>query len=837
MSRKFKDGLERGRDGWRKRISVLTATPTPAMGDVPAPVTLSWTRHPDALGYHIYRIETAASRARPKRISGRRPIAPATTCKQFCAFVPKRSDLWNRLCDGLSALLAIENNEIEADQNSLARFKDDLTAARVTSRAIDPLTGRFLRDPFPDAIDPCEALERGLTREETALFDAVAHVDLRMRQARGLAFIDNTAKAGTKYAYALVGINREGKEFLLAESVIVVAGLALAPGPPSGIELTAKDHMVLLLWNRNTQAHDTVVERAQHPGGPFQRVHASPIQYDINSDLDGNKFDGIELPPPRPGFLDYRRWADDGTPTGHDVNGVTVYGPENDTTYYYRVASLNINGLRGPWSAVHDATPVRTQPPGAPVNLTVTAVTSPKGLKLDWRKVTRDVMGHQIPDMTQTYEIYRAQMQAELSDLSTLSGYRVTTLTANPNDPTTPALSWTDTDPVLEPPYGEQDYCYSVVCFDGDKHRSAPSAVVNGRIPDTTPPGPTKVVGAEGHETHIRVFWDLNPEPDVAGYLIYRGVCDHDTIGPEDDDKRKSCDMVLVAQVTEKEAEQRKEATGYAWADDTTVPAGSPICYGYWVRAYDAAQNLYPGMDGCPASKDEYACARLIEKTPPPVPVITGLAAQECAVEIEWIASPVQDQRAVHIYRSETEDGPMTFVGCVLIDGTIHPGRWTGAVPNCGEIPAAAPNTLVRGKYTDKGLRPDTIYWYRVSALDWLGNESEGDDLSKIPAISTFTYTQELPLTPSLEPLGAQPARGCGLTMRWQPEMAAADVAGFVVFRRTGTGAWRQVSGIVKGNSFDDPTALRGVSYDYRVQSIDDRGRLSKASALITYSY
>lgn len=832
MSRKFKDGLERGRDGWRKRTSVLTATPTPARGDATAPVTLSWTRHPDAVGYHIYRIETAASRARPKRISGRRPIAPASTCKQFCAFVPKTSDLWDRLCDGLSALSAIEKAEVVADQMGLARFKDDLAAARVTSRAIEPMTGRFLCDPLPDATDPCEALERGLTKEETALFDALAHVDLRMRQARGLAFIDKTAQAGTEYAYSLVGIDRTGKEFILAESVIVVAGLVRVPGPPSGIGLTAKDHKVLLLWNRNPQAHDYVVERSQHPGGPFHQVHASPIQYDINKDLDG-----IELSPPRPGFLDYRRWDEDGAPKGHNVNGVIVHGPANDNQYYYRVASLNINGLRGFWSAVHAATPFRTLPPRAPVNLTVTAVTDPKGLKLDWRKVTRDVEGHLIPDATQTYEIYRAQTQTELSDLSTLPGYLVASLTANPNDPATPVLWWTDTDPVLEPPFGEQDYCYRLVCIDTDNNHSAPSAAVNGRIPDTTPPGPTKVVRAEGHEAHIRVFWQLNPEPDLAGYQVYRGICDHGTVGPDKDDKRKTCDMVLVAQVTDKEAKQRKETTGYAWADDTSVPAGSPICYGYWVRAYDAAQNLYPGYNGCPASKDEYTCARLIEKTPPPVPVITGLAARDRAVKIEWIASPVQDQRAFHIYRSETEDGPLTFVGCVLLDGTFHPGRWPGVVPNCSEIPAEAPNTLVRGKFTDKGLTPDTIYWYRVSALDWLGNESQGDDLSQIPAISTFVYTQELPVTPTLEPPGLQPARGCGLTVRWQPAMATVDVAGFVVFRRSGTGAWRQVSGIVKGNSFNNPTALRGVSYDYRVQSIDDRGRLSKASAVIAHSY
>ena len=97
MSRKFKDGLERGRDGWRKRTSVLTATPTPARGNVPAPVTLHWTRHPGAVGYNVYRKKTDTPRAQAKRLNGRRLISPAETCRQFTALVPKDSDIWNRL--------------------------------------------------------------------------------------------------------------------------------------------------------------------------------------------------------------------------------------------------------------------------------------------------------------------------------------------------------------------------------------------------------------------------------------------------------------------------------------------------------------------------------------------------------------------------------------------------------------------------------------------------------------------------------------------------------------------------------------------------------------------
>ena len=54
-------------------------------------------------------------------------------------------------------------------------------------------------------------------------------------------------------------------------------------------------------------------------------------------------------------------------------------------------------------------------------------------------------------------------------------------------------------------------------------------------------------------------------------------------------------------------------ADGHIWFDDFSVPEGSPLCYGYWVRAYDQAGNLYPGNNGCPARRRSTAargCAR-----------------------------------------------------------------------------------------------------------------------------------------------------------------------------------------------------------------------------------
>jgi len=127
------------------------------------------------------------------------------------------------------------------------------------------------------------------------------------------------------------------------------------------------------------------------------------------------------------------------------------------------------------------------------------------------------------------------------------------------------------------------------------------------------------------------------------------------------------------------------------------------------------------------------------------------------------------------------------------------------------------------------------VYWYRVSALDWLGNESEGHDIAQIPAVSTFTYSTDLPRTPRVLPQETPPAQGCGLLVRW---IESAGLQRFLVFRSTSeSGGYRQVSPIVQGNSFSDESALRGTDYWYRVQAMDESGKLSEPSAPVQHRY
>jgi fibronectin type 3 domain-containing protein len=480
-------------------------------------------------------------------------------------------------------------------------------------------------------------------------------------------------------------------------------------------------------------------------------------------------------------------------------------------------------------------------PPMAPVDFRVDPCTTPSaGLVLSWRKVTRDVQNHQELDAVQTYRIYRADNADALGDLTNLALYLKATVNANPGDPADMILSWTDTDPILVPPYGEKDFWYRVQCVDAHGNAGTPSVQISGRVPDTRPPGGTEVTDSKGYADHIQIFWDPNPELDLAGYQIYRSICDQGQPYRPRQDKEKllGCDFVLVGDVSRVKAEELQKDSGSANFDDYSVPPGSPLCYAYWVRAYDASGNLYGGDSGCPMNDWEYICQRLYEKTPPPVPIITGLKAKNNAVLVEWIASPVQDLRAFHIYRGKREDDPPDFAGCVLSDGTLWPGKWGGLQPKCEDIPAEADPDTVHGSFLDKGLEPNLVYWYRVSALDWLGNESEGWDLRRIPAISTFTYSRDLPSTPALLPPADSPTEGCGLTVNWTPPFDPAVLGGFVVFRSNAiTGNYRQVSPIITDNRYADTSALRGIDYWYRIQAVDKQGKLSQPSAPVKHRY
>jgi hypothetical protein len=819
----------------QREEAFLKATSTDVDRGGKTQVVLYWKPIEEAAGYNIYRSDMRGP------INGATPIRQVETCAQLKAIVPPSSREWNMLADAFSSVASRSAVRVVPDRLGRGRIEDPTPL--VASRMISPGTLLNLQHDVlrAAALDPCVVLQRGLSDQEQALFDRLADANLRLRLARGWAAVDAKVVAGKSYTYELRAVFEHGNEMVLDRDVTIKAGHFILPNPPSGFDLLAGDSQILALWNRNNYAFSYLLQRADSVGGTYQAVNESPVIYDITKDLQNQ-----DLSSPRPGFVDFQRWDNEGLPVPHSVRGIDIDGPKNGTTYYYRVASCDILDRHGSWSTPQPATPVHSTPPSAPTDLRVDVNALPFCLALSWRKVTRDVRHHQIRDTVQTYKIYRSDVPDALDDLSTLAAFQIGTATADPTDQGTITLSWLDLDPALRVPYGEKDFWYRLRCVDAQGNESAPSAAIAGRVPDITPPGPTRVIGGDGHADRISVYWLPNAEPDLAGYQIWRSLCDRGrpyrpALDPRDPhtDKEKlgACDFVLVGEVSIAQAHKMFGESGRISFDDSSVPSGSPVCYCYWVRAFDIARNLYPGDRGCPASPDEYTCQRLYEETPPPAPIITALKARDRAVLVEWIASPVQDLRAFHVYRSDKELGAPVFAGCVLNDGTVYPGKWKGQKPDCNEIPAEVDPATIHGAFLDERVEANRIYWYRVSALDWLGNESEAADLLRIPAISTFTYSRELPGTPAVLSSAPASAEGCGLVVTWAPSYAPAHHRGFLVFRSTSFGHYRQVSALVQANSYEDRSAIRGIDYWYRVQSMAPDGSVSHPSAPVKCRY
>lgn len=830
-------------DERRHRI-ILRATSTTQDQAGATSVLVYWQPVPDVVGYTLYR----RAGGHPVRLNGGAAIRRVRTCAELEAVIPRGSPEWDILSRAFAAVAARESHAIES-VHGIGRLREGSVLTGQPGDPVEPV-GALAPGVVLRRSSPCTAFERGLTAEEERLLEVAANVNLAIRFAAGLAFTDPDVTTGTAYTYELRGVREDGTEITWGAEVAIVAGTHALPAAPSGLAAQPGDRKVLCTWDRSDDAFGWFVDRAPAPAGPYQRVTAEPALYDVEQDVHG-----ADLAPPRPGHLDWQRFDDDGLPTTHTVDGIAVGGPENDVTHHYRVASLDILGRLGPWSAPVAARPVRSTPPAAPTDLSVAASTDPLGIALEWRTVTADIAGHRLLDATATYRIHRAETMAELDDVAALPGHVVatlaTSLVANPTDPATPTLGWTDTDPVLRVPYGEKDFWYRITCVDAQGLVSAPSAVLAGRMPDVTPPGPTLAAGIDSGARSITIYWEENTEPDLAGYQVYRSVCDRGRpFRPlEKGELLLPCDFVLVGSVTRAEAEKMLAESGGISFEDTSVPEGSPVCYAYWVRAYDHAQNLYSGDHGCPASPAEYLCERLQEETPPPVPVLTGLRARDGAVLVEWMSSPVQDLRAFHVYRSREEFGPLEFAGGVLTDGTLLVVPYEGVRPECTDLPAEPSPDLARGSFLDRVPEPNEVYWYRVSALDWLGNESEGADLTRIPAVSTFAYTTDLPPVPVLAPAvgsaggsagtpaGTQAGSGCGLVVRWAPAFDAATLRGFLVFRSTSGGPFQQVSGLVEDATFTDTTAIRGLEHAYRVQAVDAAGRLSAPSAPVIHPF
>lgn len=744
------------------------------------------------------------------------PIEPITNCAEFMTYIPVASDEWALLSNA---------------------FADSITQ--------EPLADVCSVTSFP----------KDSEKWERAMLLARAKPNIAI--VFGLGYRDVTCIAGTEYNYQIRRVDGLGEELSLTgdNEITITAGVPDPVPAAENMRIVIGDAMLQVLWNKPLPEYAAFnLFRATAMMGPYIKVNDADVSADIYLDLDSN-----DVVPLSNGFTDYERWDTLGNPAPRTVPGnmVPFTGPENGTTYFYKVKLKDILGNESPFSGVVSGTPVDETPPSTPLGVIVTPVESTSSFEIKWPTVHLDVDGHK--EKMASYKVYRYSDPENPNVGATL----LPGVILHPAESDSIIYLYkTDNSPGLRSDCGEVTFYFRVEAIDEADNVSYRSVAVGNALKDTTKPPSPKGTTAEGFDNFIRVKWQIEEYCDTNLYLIYRALCDYgewvpcpqfevkqkekqrppkssskqqDTVKAGFDEKQKDCGgpFVLIGTLTHWEARER--ATGdETYFDDMTVPEGSPLCYAYLVKAQDLSQNISGEFPIPDLDEEIVVCQRLRDKTPPEPGIISGLFALDSAIRVDYIGPPIQDIAAYHIYRSEDGEfgtykwvGGMTVVPPPDIGVPLDSPYTPPPVVECDVIPLVSNEYMSAGTFIDSSVTPKQIYWYKSLGVDQNGNETHVDSAV---AISTFTFATQRAAPPEIT--GILPVEDpCALEISWSPLYDPNSMIGFIVFRSTSeTGPYYQLDNIVKGNSFSNNSVARNTEYWYRIALLKKDGSLSQLS-------
>ena len=723
--------------------------------------------------------------------------------------------------------------------------------------------------------NPCNINAIPKSSDKYDRLQLIARRNMRIAKTVGWAFEDNTVVLGKTYFYRIVAVDGLDKSIgIVATDLKVTAGAFTPPLAPSTVIAEAGDGAVQVRWAAVGGVGGYVVERSANPVGVFRRVNESQLVTKFK-----NKLNGDTLVPNTEGFLDFQRYDTlsliKGAPVPHTVLGLSISGPTNGVTYYYRVRSMDIFNRQGaPSGNSNGATPRDSTPPSVANDLLATSDDVLGQVKVRWSQVTTDINGHrEQPDSMVRYRLYRFPTSDNPNTTPSLFLGEIETIKGLKSKDTL------DADPSLRASFGNRTWWYRLRSVDAAGNVSQWSAAVSAIVKDTMPPDIVRGVVTVGLETRIDVKWTPNAEPDVASYMVYRSLCHlgkwvecnpkseckdwqfYNPLGGQDakDSVNQSAlfattgqgrrpnvlpcpcsgGFVFLGEITA-DSVRRATVQGHLFFSDRTIPAGSPLCYAYWIKAKDSSDNV-SGRFPIPSEDErkEIICQRLRDLTPPEAALIAGLHARDGAIKVEWMGPPTQDTRAYHVYRALGTDPsgepPLSdykWVGGTTIElPPVLPKILTAPykpllLSTCDRVSVQATPWMSQGAFEDKTVDPKKTYWYRVVGIDYDGNETP---IKQSAAISTFTFSRRLAAAPVIDFIAPQ-TEPCGIVLQWTPLWDPSVHLGFIIFRSaSATGAFTPiVFNPLTTNTFTDTQVVKGVSYWYRIGILMKNGRLSE---------
>lgn len=181
----------------------------------------------------------------------------------------------------------------------------------------------------------------------------------------------------------------------------------------------------------------------------------------------------------------------------------------------------------------------------------------------------------------------------------------------------------------------------------------------------------------------------------------------------------------------------------------------------------------------------------LVDHGPPSDPA--GLVGDRAgsSIRLEWDPAPDADVTGYEVSRSSSPSGPWEEISADLV---------------------------ADGEYVDEAA-PSSRAVYRVRAVDLSGKRSAG---------SSTVDMEPGAAPPAPQSLQAQSAFRA-VNLAWAT--STAPVTQYLIYRRSGAGAWSRVATVPGGSvTYSDSTVRPDTEYEYEIRAVDDLGRRSEAS-------
>jgi hypothetical protein len=204
---------------------------------------------------------------------------------------------------------------------------------------------------------------------------------------------------------------------------------------------------------------------------------------------------------------------------------------------------------------------------------------------------------------------------------------------------------------------------------------------------DTTPPSPPSNITATAGNQEITVEWDVPPEPDVAGYLVYWGTESSSYLWNETVPGRFSTSYKISGLTN---------GTRYYIAVSAFDSSGNESTKSIEVSAVPSAP---PGGGGGDGGGGTPPGGTPPDTTPPAIPSALQAQAGDGQVLLSWRANTEEDLLGYNLYRGLTSDA--------------------------SKAEKITTSVITQTEYLDQGLENGKTYYYFITAVDQAGNESE----------------------------------------------------------------------------------------------------------------